>query len=119
MKILLIILISVSQCFAIDITPVKKNDPAPKDGFFVDSNNMKELRKINEDKKNLEKQNEVLKELGKLQEKKTNIYKNHVVNVEKAYQVEKTKSDIKGVWGFVLGVLATSVAVFATRKTLD
>lgn len=116
MKLLLIILLSISSCFAIDITPLKKGEPAPAQGFFVDSANMKELRKINEQKKLLERENVTLKDLGEINEQRIGTYKKLAQESEKQLIREKTKGTFKGIGGFILGVAATSVAAYAAIR---
>lgn len=116
MKILLIFCLTISSAFAIDVNPIKKGEPAPRDGFFVDPENMKDLRQINEDKKRLEQQNLKLKDLSAVQNERIGLYKEEVKEQNKAIRKERTKGDIKGIGGFLLGVLATSVAAYAAIK---
>ena len=116
MKLLLIILLTMSQAFAIDVTPVKKGDPSPKDGFFVDTENMKKFREINEKKKNLEKQVVTLEDLGVINEERIKIHKTMLSNTEREVSKERTKGNLKGLGGFILGVLATSVAAYAAIR---
>ena len=116
MKLLLIFLISISQCYAIDVTPIKKGAPAPKDGFFVDSENMKEFRKINEDKKVLERKVIKLEDLAVINEQRVETYKKLSQESEDQLRWEKTKGNAKGIGGFLIGVLATSVAAYAAIR---
>jgi len=116
MKLLMLLLFTITSTFAIDVVPVKKGDLAPKDGFFVDAENMKKFREINEKKKNLEKQVATLEELGRIQEHRISIYSEMLVNTEKELHKEKFKSNLKGIGGFVVGVLATSVAAYAAIR---
>lgn len=116
MKLLIILLFSISQCLAIDVTPIQKGDPAPQDGFFIDSPNMKEIREINEKKKLLEKENIQLKDLAVINEQRVDTYKDYAKKSEEQLGWEKTKGNFKGVGGFLLGVLATSVAAYAAIR---
>ena len=116
MKLLLIFLLTLSQAFAIDVQPITKGSPAPDDGFFVDQPNMKKLRKINEEKKLLEKENIDLRELSIVHETRIDNYKQMNTEVEKELRWEKTKGSLSGVGGFILGVLATSLAAYAAMQ---
>lgn len=116
MKYLIIFLICISQCFAIDITPIEKGEPAPANGFFVDAENMKEFREINERKKLLEKENLTLKDIRVIQSEQISNYKIIEKELHSQVRKEKFKSDVKGVGGFVLGVLATSLAAYAAIR---
>jgi hypothetical protein len=115
MKYLIILLVSFN-CFAIDVTPIKKGEPAPKEGFFIDAENMKKLRKINEEKKLLEKENITLKDLAYVNEQRINTYKKLSLESEKMFVREKTKGSFKGVGGFLIGVAATSLAAYAAIR---
>ena len=118
MKLLLIFLLSISQCLAINITPVKKGEPAPKDGFFVDKENMKKFREINEKKKNLEQQVATLEDLRVIDESRIKVHKNIINKADREIQKERTKGNLKGIGGFLLGVFATSVAAYAAIKVV-
>lgn len=116
MKILLIILLTINSATAIDITPIKKGEPAPANGFFVDKKNIKKFREINENKKLLEQENGKLKSLNQLAINETKIYKENYQEANRQVRVEKFKSDLKGIGGFLLGVLATSAAAYAAIR---
>lgn len=116
MKFLLVLLTSINLCFALDVTPVKKGDPSPSDGFFVTTESMKKLRKINEEKKILEKENITLKDLSVINEKRIQTYKMYAEESHKQASWERTKGNFKGAGGFVLGVLATSLAAYAAIR---
>lgn len=119
MKLLLIFFVTISQCFAIDVTPIKKGESAPQDGFFVDAENMKALRKINEEKKILTKENIKLKDLALINEQRIDTYKEFAKKAEDHASWEKTKGNFKGMGGFIIGVLATSVAAYAAIKATE
>jgi hypothetical protein len=116
MKILLIILFSITNCYAIDVTPVKKGDIVKTDGFHIDQPNMKKLRKINEDKKVLEKKVTKLEDLAAINEQRVETYKKLSQESEDQLRWEKTKGNFKGIGGFLVGVLATSLAAYAAIR---
>lgn len=116
MKYLIVILICISQALAIDITPIEKGQPAPANGFFVDQENMKEFREINERKKLLEKENLTLKDIRVIQDEQIDNYKEIEKELYRQVRKEKFKSDIKGIGGFILGVAAASLAAYAAIK---
>jgi hypothetical protein len=118
MKYLLILCLFSTQTFAIDVTPVKEGDKAPQDGFFIDTPNMKELRENNENRKLLKRENVTLKELAIINEQRINVYKERGDEIEKHLSWQQTKGNIKGVGGFILGVLAASLAAFAVSKSI-
>jgi len=119
LKILFTILISINLCFAIDVTPIKKGTPAPEDGFFIDNDNIKKMRKINEEKALLEKETIKLEQLRITNESVNKIYKTQLEDASKEVTKQQVKGDLKGVFGFLLGVVATSVAAFAAVKVLE
>lgn len=116
MKIILIIILTITQAFAIDVDPIKKGQPAPYDGFIIDKDNIKEMRKINEEKKLLEKENIKLKDLSIINEERIENYKSFADDADKELRWEKTKGNMKGIGGFILGVVATSLAAYAAIK---
>lgn len=118
MKILIILLFSISHCFALDVTPLKKGELAPSDGFFVTSESMKKLRKINEEKKILEKENITMKDLAVINEKRIVTYKMYAEESHKQASWERTKGNFKGVGGFLVGVLATSLSMYVAVKVV-
>lgn len=113
MKLLLILLLTLNQCLAIDITPIKKGEKAANDGFIISKEDMKQLRQINEEKKLLESQNIKLKDLAAVRDQRVKLYKEEVEYNYKALQKERTKGKINGVLGFAIGVLATGFASYA------
>ena len=117
MKILLILLLSFSA-FSIEITPVKKGETISRDGFFIDAKNMKELRQINEEKKNLEKQKLKLEQLGVIRESQLNIQRSDVLYLQKKVRKARSMGDLKGIGGFVLGVFGASLAAYAAIKVV-
>ena len=80
---------------------------------------MKELREINERKKLLEKENLTLKDIRVIQSEQISNYKEIEKELHKQVRKEKFKSDVKGIGGFVLGVLATSLAAYAAIKVTE
>ena len=118
MRLLILVLFAITQTFAIDVVPIKKNDPSPKDGFFISKESLKEMRTINEKKKLLERENVSLKSLGTVNEERIEIYKEQAKKTQKALSWEHTKGYMKGTGGFILGVLATTLAAFAAGKAI-
>jgi hypothetical protein len=116
MKYLLILCFLIQSAFAIDVTPIEKGAPAPEKGFFITAEALKEMRAINERKKLLEKENIQLKDLAVLNEARIENYKKLAEETQAQLRIEKTKGTFKGVGGFALGVLATSVAAYAAIK---
>ena len=116
MKYLLIILLTFNAAFAIDVTPVKKGDTVPKDGFFVDQDNMKQLRQINEEKKLLEKKALKLQDLQTVQDFRISLYKKEVEETQKEVTKAKTKAFFGTLGGFLVGVGLSGVTFYiATR----
>lgn len=118
-KIIVIFFTSINLSLAIDVVPIKKGEPAPKDGFFIDKPNIKKMRKINEEKKLLEKENLKLSQLNELNGKIENNYQKRLEDASRQITKEQVKGDLKGIGGFLLGVLATSAAAFAAAKVLE
>ena len=116
MKLILIILFTINTAFALDITPVKKGFIIQKEGFFIDKTNMKELRQINEDRKVLDRKVAKLEDLAVINEQRVEIYKKLSQESEDALRWEQTKGNFKGIGGFIIGVLATSIATYAAIK---
>lgn len=116
MKVLLIFLISISQCFALDVTPIKKGDPAPQNGFFIDAENMQEMRKINEEKKLLNKENVTLKDLAIINESRISTYQEYVKKSSDDANWEKTKGTAKGIAGFLIGIGSAALAGYVMMK---
>lgn len=108
----------VFNVYAIDITPIKKGDPSPNDGFFVDAENMKKFRIINEEKKVLEVKNLKLEDLNYVNEKRIEFYK----SVADESRKETSKAHIKGfigtIGGFTVGIAVTGMAVYLATKVI-
>jgi hypothetical protein len=117
MKLILILFLCISQCFAIEVTPIKKDTKAPADGFFIEPPAMKEIRTINEEKKILRRENVKLIDLAVINEDRILTYKELSQESEKALRKEKVKSNLKGIGGFIIGVLATSLAAYAAIRS--
>ena len=118
MKILMILILLTNNVLAIDITPIREGEKATKDGFFIDPPNMKKLRKNNEERKLLKKENIELKELGLVQEEKGKLLKNQWEETSKALTKAQIQGTTRGIGGFLLGVVATSLAAFAAAKAI-
>lgn len=116
MKIILLLSLIFNSVYAIDITPIEKDEKAPFSGFIIDKDNMKKFRQINEDKKNLEKETILLKDLAAIQEQRVDNLKEQNSLTEKELNREKFQSNLKGIGGFLIGVLATSLAAYAAIR---
>ena len=118
MKYLLIFLLTFSSAFAIDVEPIKAGEAAPKDGFFVDAENMKKIRQINEDKKRLEAQKIKLEDLGRINEQRISIYRKESENAYKEASRAKLKGFLGTFGGFVVGVSVTGLAFYVATKVV-
>jgi len=114
--VLLTFIISISNAYTIDITPVKKGEVIQEDGFFVDKTNIKEFRKINEDKKLLEQENITLTHLRVIDKDITEEYKKQYKQATRDLQWEQTKSTLKLIGGFALGAIITGLIGYGTLK---
>lgn len=114
---LLIILLLTFQAFAIDVSPIKKDQPAPYDGFILDEANLKEMKTINEERKVLKKKVVTLEELGNIKDSKVKLYKEEADYYHKQAKKEESKSTWKIVGGILLGILATSAAGYVYDRT--
>jgi len=117
MKLLIVLLLTLSQAFAIDVTPIKKGQPSPGNGFFIDTKNMKEIRKINEEKKNLKKQTITLKDIGHIDQERIAVHKRYARAAQKQLEWEQTKGTWKTIGGFALGVLITGAIGYAALRS--
>lgn len=106
-------------CHAIDVEPIKKGDPAPATGFFVSQSEMKKLRKINEEKKLLEKENLKLKDLQVSYKRRLDLEKKYSDELSSSLASEKFVGNIKGIGGFLIGALLTGIVSYGTVKALD
>lgn len=108
----LILLIITLNSFS--MTPVKKDDTVPYDGYLFNNEEEKKIRQINEEKIKLEDLNILKDKKIELQDLRINNYQNYV---------EDTK-DLKplGSWErvgwFFLGVLSTGVGFYTTSKII-
>ena len=116
MKLLLILLLTISPVYAIEVTPIKKGEAAKVDGFIVSKDEMKKLREINEKKKLLEKENLSLKDLNVVNDRRVSLYGERYSAVERELTRERTKSNLKGIGGFVLGVVITGFIGYAAVR---
>lgn len=116
MKLILCLLLTFNA-FAIEVIPVKQGEPSPADGFFVDKKNMQKFRQINEKKENLDKQVITLKMLAVEKDRNISLLEEESAQYRKRMQWEQTKGNLKTIGGFVLGILATSVAAYAAIRS--
>lgn len=110
MKILLIFLFSFSL-LAGEIQPIQKDQKAEFSGYLITKEFEKNLRTINEKNKLLERKNVTLERLGQVNEDIAQDYK------KKASRAE-LRGDLKGIGGFLLGVLITGGIAIGLSKGL-
>lgn len=115
MKYLIFILFSF-QALAIEVTPVKKGDVINQDGYFVSKPEMAKIIKRDEERDNFQKQVLTLEQLNVTNKERHTIMKEF--NDDLRYQVrkERVKTAWSGISGFILGTLATSVAVYTASR---
>lgn len=90
----------------------------PEKGYFVNEANMAELIRIQKQKENLEKQVITLEKLGQIKDQQIDLLQRNVDEQRKARYKEQLWANFSGVAGFTLGVVLSSVAAYATIKTL-
>jgi len=102
-----------------EMTALNKGQVAPYEGILVDAEQMKEFRKINEDKKSLELENLKLKDLSIINDQRIDLYKTEVKRVTEDLSRSEKKAFWQSAGTFVLGVIVTGfaakVAIEATR----
>lgn len=113
MKLLIILLFSISTTFAQNVQTIKKGESAPADGFFVTKEQMQKFVDTDKENKLLKKKVIKLEQLQIVQDQRIELYKNRVTELDKELVRESRRGSFKGIGGFVLGVLATSAAAYA------
>lgn len=108
---------SVSS-FANEIKAIKKGDPAPFDGYVITVDFEKNLRTINEKNKLLETKVLTLEQLSLVNDDRAKHYKKEAQNAISEAQSAQLVGNLKGGFGFILGVLATSIAAYAAIKVV-
>lgn len=109
MKILITLLLSLNICFAQQISPIKEGETAKHTGYLVDKK-FAEVATYNDKKIPLQEAKiDLLTRLGKIDKERAEDYKKRANKAE-------LRGDLKGIGGFLLGVLASSLAVFAIKK---
>lgn len=117
MRFIILFIISFNS-FAIDITPIKKGEASPGDGFFVSTEEMKKFRQINEEKKLLEQKVLTFGDLAITNEQRIDIYKKQSDYYEEQYLKQQNKTIWSGIGGFILGAAATSLVAYGTMRAL-
>jgi len=110
MKILILFLLSFSLC-AGEIQPISKGQEAEFSGFLITKDFEKRLRTINEENKLLERKNVTLERLGNVNEDIAQHYKKRASKAE-------LRGDLKGIGGFLLGVLVTGAIAVGLSKNM-
>lgn len=116
LTICIVIIFSFSS-FAGQLTKLQKGDKAPYDGILADSKQMKNFRKIEEERKLLELKNIKLSELGKIKDNKIDLYQKDLSNTHKEFAKYKTKTFFTNTGYFVLGVILTGFAAKAAIES--
>lgn len=119
MKLFIILLCSANLALAQSITPVKKGEPSPHDGYVIDDKMEKKMRQVNEENKKNKELNIKMEQLGVLEESKVNLYKEQVSSLEKENSSLRTTNNLSIIVYFGLGVLATGLAAYGTMKALN
>ena len=116
----LTIVLSTSMCLAQHAVVIKKDEPAPFDGVLSDSKQMKEYRKVAEEKDMLSSENIKLKDLALVQEQRAELFREEVKVVKEDLRSLERNSFWVNVGYFTLGVLVTGfaakAAIESTRK---
>lgn len=109
MKILILLLFTLNITFAQQIAPIKTGERALHDGFLVDKK-FAELATAND------KKVDILEKKVELQDLRINVTEEQAKFYKDKAKKEEARSTWKGIGGFVLGVLATSLASYAAIK---
>lgn len=115
-KVFIFLFVISSSLFAGEVTPVVKGEKAPSDGYFVTEKQMKRFIEINEENKVLTQQVLTLKDLAANNEIQLSYYKKRVDHLESELSWSETKGYFKTGGGFIVGVLATSVSMYAALQ---
>lgn len=116
-----IFIISFFFCFSVmadSAVALRKGENAPFDGILITKEKSKELRQMEKDKKVLEKQKVTLTELNSVLKQQREIWRKDSEENFKQYKKEQIKGNLRGIWGFLVGVLVTSAGVFAGAKII-
>lgn len=105
MKTLLAITLLITSLSAFSTTHIKKGEISPKTGYVITVEEEKNFRKINEDKKILEKLKFVHEEKIELQAKR-------IENLREFVKDSSPLSKYQKMGYYFLGVLATSTSVY-------
>lgn len=114
---LFLVLMLIPSISLAQVSPIKKGESAPQDGFFITKEQEKKFRQMNEDKKKVEHQNLSLKDLQIKQEEKSQILQERLDNRKKQAedlkeQVEDLRTDtFFGRTVYFIGGLLTAGAV--------
>lgn len=103
--------------FSQDVVKLNKGDQAPFTGALMSESKTNELRKNDEQRKLLVKENLTLKDLRLLDAEKLDIYKNRLNTTEKELNKASTRRFFSNIGYFVLGVVITGVAAKAAIES--
>lgn len=113
MKILIILLFTISTAFAQNVRQIKAGEAAPSDGFFVTKEQLQKFVDTDQDRELLRLKVIKLEELQVVQDERINLYRSRITEIDKELTRSTRRGSFKGIGGFVLGVLATSAAAYA------
>lgn len=94
-----------------EISPIKKGDPSPIDGYVITKEFEKKARQTNEENKLLKQKEITLKDLQVVNEQRIEFYKENAKQAHKRLQKEKFKSFWKTTFMFIGGI-AVGAGVF-------
>ena len=113
-----ILFILSSDSYALDFIPIKKGETSTISGFVISVEDEKRLREINERFKLSQEKTVKLQDLQVNQELTIKQYEIHTDRLQSSLNREQWIGSLKGVGGFLLGVLATSIAIQVAKKNL-
>lgn len=122
-KYIICLILTAQVAIAQDAKYLKKDTPAPFDGFLITSKRVEELKiGINERDRykllneSLERSLVLEKENNELQEKKVNLLTEQNDKLAKTLGEERNVSDLTKILWFSLGVIATGFAIYGVKQ---
>ena len=118
MKVIILSFFLCSSVFADSAVALQKGQIVPFDGILITKEKSKELRQIEKDNGVLKKQKTTLQELGKVLELQREVWKESSNENFKQYKKEQFKGNLRGIWGFLVGVGITSFGYIIAKETI-
>ena len=100
------------------IVRIKKGEPSPFDGYVIDKKQEQKFRLTNETLKISEQLNIKLKDLSVNQESQIKLLNTYNNGLERRLYSVQFTGNFKGIGGFVLGILATTLALKVAQEAL-